>query len=156
MKTLIPIISKNLKLLIRSKTSALIVILAPLLLILLVGLAFDNTNTFGLTIGVHAKAFGPQLNRFLDQLAEQDFRIIRYDREQECVEDIKAGITNTCIVFPENLAFETNEQKEVIFYVDHSKINLVWMIMDTLNVHFGSRARETSNNLTGVLISKLA
>lgn len=155
MKTLIPIISKNLKLLIRSKTSALIVILAPLLLILLVGLAFDNTNTFGLTIGVHAKAFGPQLNRFLDQLAEQDFRIIRYDREQECVEDIKAGITNTCIVFPENLAFETNEQKEVIFYVDHSKINLVWMIMDTLNVHFGSSAREISKNLTGVLISKL-
>jgi ABC-type multidrug transport system permease subunit len=155
MNTIPQIISKNLKLLIRSKSSALIVILAPLLLIFLVGLAFDNANTFGLTIGVHTPTFTDNVNTFLEELTNNDFRIIKYDTETECVEDIKTGATNTCVIFPENFVFDSNEQQELVFYVDQSKINLVWMIMDTLNVEFGSNAKEISRNLAGVLIEKL-
>ena len=119
MRNVFRIISKNLRLLIRSRSSALIIILAPLLVILLVGIAFDNANIFGLTIGVYSPAYGPNVDGFLSKLAEREFRTIKYDNEQSCIEDIKLGITNTCIIFPSDLQFETNEQKEITFYVDN-------------------------------------
>ena len=55
MSALLKIIKKNLKLLIRSKGSALIIILGPLLVIFLVGIAFDNLNTFSLNIGTYSE-----------------------------------------------------------------------------------------------------
>ena len=156
MKNIAYIISKNLKLLIRSRSSALIIILAPLLVILLLGLAFDNANIFGLTIGVYSESYGPNVDSFLTQLYEKELRVIKYDNQEKCIEEIKTGLTNTCIIFPAELEFESNEQKKITFHVDYSKINLVWMIMDTLNVRFGTSSKEISEDLIGVLVNKLS
>ena len=155
MKNLLYIISKNLKLLIRSRSSALIIILAPLLVILLVGVAFDNANIFGLTIGVYSDSFGPNVDDLLSQLAEKELQVIKYDTQEKCIDDIKQGVTNTCIIFPPELDFESNEQKQITFHVDYSKINLVWMIMDTLNARFGTSSKEISEDLIGILVNKL-
>lgn len=146
---------KDLKLLIRSRSSALIIILAPLLVIMLVGVAFDNANNFGLSIGVYSSSISPSVQAFLDKLVENEFKIVVYKEEKPCVEDIKAGLIHTCIVFPADLDFDSNEKKEITFYVDYSKINLVWMIMDTVSSRFGSQAREISKNLVNVLVTKL-
>ena len=155
MKNILYIISKNLKLLIRSRSSALIIILAPLLVILLIGVAFDNANIFGLTIGVYSESFGPNVDDLLSQLSEKELRVIKYDNKEQCIGDIKLGVTNTCIIFPPELDFESNEQKQITFHVDYSKINLVWMIMDTLNARFGTSSKEISENLIGILVNKL-
>ena len=69
MKNVFRIISKNLKLLIRSKSSALIIILAPLLLILLVGIAFDNANAYGLNIGVFSQSDNENVDLLIDKQA---------------------------------------------------------------------------------------
>ncbi len=155
MKNIFRIISKNLKLLFRARASALIIILAPLLVVLLVGIAFDNSNVFGLTIGVFTNSTNDATTSLLDALKDQQFNIIRYNSQETCVDEIKQGRTNTCIILPEDLSFESNKQNEVTFYVDYSKINLVYMITDTLSSRFGSTAREISKNLTAVLIEKL-
>src|SRR3989344_4288501 len=155
MRNLLRLIIKDLKLLIRSRSSALIIILAPLLVILLLGVAFDNAKTFGITIGTYSEAYSPDVENLLGKLTAKDLRVVKYDSEAQCIEDIKAGGINTCVVFPPNLAFTTNEQQQVIFHVDQSKINLVWMILDTVNEGFGTSAREVSKNLITVLINKL-
>ncbi len=155
MRTLGRIIVKNLKLLVRSRSSALIIILAPLLIILLLGIAFDNANMFGLTVGVYSESFGTNGEELLKRMSERDLRVIRYETEESCIEDIKNGVLNTCIVFPPNLSFESNVQQQITFHVDYSKINLVWMIMDTLNVQFGTSAKEISKDLVGVLVNKI-
>src|SRR3989344_4295272 len=147
------IIVKNLKLLVRSRSSALIIILAPLLIILLLGIAFDNANAFGLTIGVFSESFGAQGEQLLKEMEEKELHVIKYTTQDSCVEDIKNGVLNTCIVFPPNLNFESNTQQLVTFYVDYGKINLVWVIMDTLNVRFGTSAKEISKDLVGVLVT---
>ena len=49
---LLLLVKKNIKLLVRSKGSLLIVILAPLLLILLIGLSYDTASNYGLVLGV--------------------------------------------------------------------------------------------------------
>lgn len=153
--TLGRIIVKNLKLLVRSRSSALIIILAPLLIILLLGIAFDNANMFGLSIGVYSDSFGPQGEQLLKEMEEKDLRVVRYETQDACIEDIKNGVTNTCLIFPPNLTFESNAQQTVTFYVDYSKINLVWMITDTLNVRFGTSSKEISKDLVGILVTKI-
>ncbi|MCK4589117.1 MAG: ABC transporter permease [Nanoarchaeota archaeon] len=155
MKNIFRIISKNLKLLIRAKSSAIIVILAPLLIILLVGIAFDNANTYGLNIGVYSSDFNQNVESFLNKLSQKEFNIIKYQEEEKCVNDIKLGSTHTCVVFPPNLDFNSNQQQTITFYIDQSKINLVWMIMDTLSSGITERSKEISKDLTNIVLSKL-
>ena len=50
MKSLWLLTKKNLQLLVRSRSSALIIIFAPLLLILILGLSYDTTSQFSLNI----------------------------------------------------------------------------------------------------------
>ncbi|MFC1801566.1 ABC transporter permease [Nanoarchaeota archaeon] len=155
MKNIFRLIKKNLKLLIRAKSSALIIILAPLLVILLIGIAFDNANTYGLNIGTYTPTANANVDSFISKLSEKEFKIIQYEEEQECINNIKLGSIHTCIVFPENFNFDNNEQKKITFFIDYSKINLVWMIMDTLSTKFTSRSQEISQDLTSIVLNKL-
>ena len=129
MNNVFRIIAKDLKLLIRSRTSALIIILAPLLVILLLGIAFDNANTFGLSIGTYAPAQNSNVDSITSKLAARGFTMTQHASQEECIDTVKKGASNTCILFPDNFNFDTNEQKQITFYVDYTKINLVWMLM---------------------------
>jgi len=155
MKNIFRIIKKNLKLLVRAKSSALIIILAPLLIILLVGIAFDNANTYGLNIGVYSTNYNQNVESFLNKLSQKEFKIVKYQDQEKCINDIKLAAIHTCVIFPPSLDFNANQQQQITFYVDYSKINLVWMIMDTLSAGITERSREISKDLTNILVSKL-
>jgi len=155
MKNIFRIIKKNLKLLIRAKSSALIIILAPLLIILLIGIAFDNANTYGLNIGVFSSEYNENVESFLTKLSQKEFKITKYQDQERCVNDIKLGTTHTCIIFPPGLDFNSNQQQTITFYVDYSKINLVWMVMDTLSAGIAARSEEITKDLTSILVSKI-
>ncbi len=149
------IISKNLKLLIRSKSSALIVIIGPLLVIFLVGIAFSNINKYSLNIGVYSDEYSELTESFIVRLQEKEFRVQKIDSVEECIQMIKEGKLHTCIVFPPGLTLESDKINEVVFHVDYSKINLVWMVLDTLSTKLGERASELSLELTSTLLDKL-
>src|SRR3989338_4439196 len=108
---------KNIKLLLRAKASALIIIFAPLLLILILGLSYNTSSKYGLNIGVYAASYTEDVNAFVSTLQEEEFKIIKYDQSiDECVEDIKLGFVHTCIKVPESLKVEDNNPKEITFY----------------------------------------
>ncbi len=149
--------SKNLKILFRSKASALIIIFAPLLIILLIGLSYNTSSRYGLHIGVHAPVFNDDVNAFINLLQEEEFTIARYEQSVEpCLEAMKKGDIHTCIVLPENLQIEGNQQKEVVFYVDPSRIQLVSVIQNTVNKKFDLKSKEISQNLAQDLITRLS
>ena len=91
MHALFKIIQKNFKLLIRSKSSALIIILGPLLVIFLVGIAFGNISKYSLNIGTYAESYTDITNSFVEKLKEKEFRVQKMATEEECVEQIKLG-----------------------------------------------------------------
>ena len=66
MKELFLLVKKNIVLMLRSKASALIIIFAPLLLVLLIGLSYDNFAGYGLTVGFVADSVGEDI-RFLER-----------------------------------------------------------------------------------------
>ncbi|MFH0701149.1 MAG: ABC transporter permease [Candidatus Woesearchaeota archaeon] len=147
---------KNLRLLIRAKGSALIVVFAPLLIILILGLSFNNASKYGLNIGVYSPSFNEDTNSFIDKLQEQEFKIIKYNLTSDCVNDVKQGFLHTCIALPESFKIEGNSAKELTFYIDPSKINLVWMIQQTLESKLHLKAQEVSQGIAQDMISKIS
>ena len=71
MHPLFTIISKNLKLLIRSKSYALIIILVPLLVIFLFVKAFDNIVKCSINIGTYSSSYSDLSESFIEKLKEQ-------------------------------------------------------------------------------------
>lgn len=155
MSSIIKIIQKNLKLLIRSKASALIVILGPLLLIFLAGIAFDTSNTYNIDLGVFSKDYSNVTNSLISKLSENEFVINKFNDEPDCIENIKQGRIDACIVFPQNMSFETGKKNEIIFHIDYSKMNLVYVILDIITSTVYATETEVSRDLTAVLLEKL-
>lgn len=149
------LIKKNFKVLIRSKSSALIIILGPLLVIFLVGIAFDNINQYSLNIGTYSESYSDLTESFITKLGEQNFRVQKIDSEELCVEQIKQGKLHTCIIFPPDLTIETEKMNEIVFHVDYSKINLIWMVLDTISTKLKERSSELSFDLTSELLDKI-
>ncbi|MBR9683340.1 ABC transporter permease [Candidatus Woesearchaeota archaeon] len=155
MKNTYFLIKKNLRLLIRSKSSAIIVILAPLMLILLLGFSYNSTQ-IGLNIGIYSPEFTGEINSFMSSLQEEDYKIIKYDNSEDCIEDIKLGFTHTCLILPPDFQIQDNSQKEVIFHVDQSKLNLVYLITDVINKKFNLKSQALSQELASGLLTKLS
>ncbi len=157
MKKLWLLTKKNLRLLIRAKGSALIVIFAPLLLMFIIGLSFNNSAQYELNIGVHSTSFTDDVNEFINILQDEEFTITKYEESlDDCLKQIKKGSIHVCLSLPESLSVESNEAREVTFYLDRSRINLVWMIQETVKNKFNIKSQEISQGLTQNLVSKLA
>ena len=152
---LVNIITKNLKLLLSAKGSALIILLGPLLIIFLVGVAFGSSNAFSINIGIFSESYSELTNSYVDSLDDKQFSIKKYDEEPVSIEEIKRGKLQACVVFPPNMELNTETSNEIVFHVDYSKINIVWVILDSINKKLGSKSEEYSKELTQVLIDKL-
>lgn len=155
MQSLWLLTKKNLTLLFRSKSSSLIVFFAPLLIILVLGLSYNNSPQYGLNIGIVSASVTPDIDGVIKALQDKEFRVVTYQQVDECVGDIKAGAVHTCMELPESFQVESNAPKEVVFHLDPSKINLVWMIQETLKTQIDFKAQEVSQTLAGNLIDTL-
>ena len=148
---------KNLKLLIRAKGSALIVVFAPLLIILILGLAFNTSSASGITVGVHAPSFSEDVNTFITSLEEEDFIVARYESTvEECVSDVKASLVHACLTIPESFSITGNAPKEITFHVDPTRINLVWIIQETVKEKFNLKSQQIAEELTSNILGKLS
>lgn len=150
----IEIVKKNLKNLIRAKAGSLVVILGPLLVIFLAGLAFDNSNTYAVKIGTYVPNQNPTITQFHEQL-KKEFKLIEYNQENDCIESIKNSDTNTCMVFDANFTIGVQNKNQIKFYVDYSRINLVWTIMQTMTEEVGEQSLQASQSLTKVLLDTI-
>ena len=71
MYNLLNIIGKNFKILIRSKLSALIILLAPLLIVFLVGMAFNSSELYGINVGTYSPSENELTNSILTSFEEK-------------------------------------------------------------------------------------
>jgi len=150
----IELVKKNIKNLIRAKAGSLIVILGPLIVIFLAGLAFDNSNLYSVKIGTYRPEVSDITTKFLDQLREQ-FKVVEYDTEEKCINAIKNADINTCMIFPSNFTIGVSTKNQITFHVDYSRINMVWTIMQVMTKEVGEHALLASQNLTKVLLDTI-
>ena len=154
MPAITKIIKKDLKLLVRSKSSALIVILGPLLVIFLVGIAFDTMSQFALNIGTYSSSYNDLTNSFIENLQEQRYKVEKIESEELCIDLIKQQKLHTCIVFPSDMNIQTGTS-EIMFYVDYSKMNLIYAVLDSLSTKIKEASTDISLDLTQAILKAL-
>ena len=146
-------IKKDFKLILRSKSSSLIVVLGPLLLILLVGAAFNTSNLSGIIVGAYSGSYSALTDSILDEIKEKQFNVVKYDSSDNCVNDLKNGQIHVCAVFPADL--KVGAADKIKFYVDSSRINLVYTIIDSVSTGIGTKSEELSLQLTKNILDTL-
>ncbi|MBR9675900.1 ABC transporter permease [Candidatus Woesearchaeota archaeon] len=149
------IMYKNFKILFRSKSSALVIILGPLVLIILVGLAFSNSSALSVNVGYHSYEDNELVNSYISQIDTETYTLQKYSSIEECKENIKLSSIHACISFPQDFEITNNKTNEIIFYVDKSKINLVYNIIDTVKRGFSLASSNLSMELTGNILEIL-
>ncbi|MBT7903222.1 ABC transporter permease [Candidatus Woesearchaeota archaeon] len=156
MMKLLILIAKNFKLLLRSKTSALIIFIGPLLLVCLLGLAFSKTSGFLLTAGIFSENYTALAEDTISQMESQNFNVIRYEDQLSCINSVKGGETQSCIIFPPDMNISPGKINELTFYVDYSQANLVWIILDSMNAKLNNKTNEISKELVTDILARLS
>src|SRR3989338_3871706 len=155
MSNLLTLIQKNFRLLLRARMSSLIVILGPLLVIFLIGVAFDNSNLFKVNIGAYAEDYNPLVQSFLDNLEKNHFTVTKFVSEEDCIEAIKTGVAHLCISFSEYFELSQGAQNHITFYADFSRVNLVYNVLDATSSTISLTSSDLSLNLTTQLLDTL-
>jgi ABC-type multidrug transport system permease subunit len=151
------ITAKNLKLLMRSKTSMFVVIFGPLLIMLLVGFAFNNPSVSKLNIGYYTPEKTNLTVSFIDALtSNNNFIVTEYPSEELCKSMIEQGKAHICIVFPTNFQVTNTQSNEVVFFVDQSRANFVYAVIDTVSSKIDITSNQLSFQMTNDLLSTLA
>ncbi len=148
------IIKKNFKVIMRSKSSATIVFLGPLILILMIGFAFSNSQAFSLKIGTYSSQYTEITDSMVNQLRENNYQIQKFNDENSCIDGIKQGLVNACIVFPGNMKI-SEASSEVVFHIDYSKVNLVYILINSMMQKVTATSSNISMDLTMDIINKL-
>ena len=148
------VVHKDFKTFVRSRSSALVIFLGPLLIVMLVGIAFTNTQ-FAINIGVYSENYTSLTDSVMEKLAVQQFGVTKFTSEDNCINAVKQGASNVCVVFPPNFIIKPGLQNEMTFYVDFTRINLVYMILDIMTGKVQERSKEISLFLTSDIVNSV-
>jgi ABC-type multidrug transport system permease subunit len=151
------IIGKNLRLLVRSRSSALIVLFGPLFLMLLVGFAFNSVGTRDVEVGIYAEGdvYTELSKSYVQSIAQGPFHTLRYHTKDPCVDHVRKGTLAACVVFPAGMTPVDTKIDEIVFYVDYSRVNIVYQILERVLNEVRSTSSQISVDLTNALLDAL-
>ncbi len=162
------ILHKDFKLLLRSKSSAFTVFIGPILIIALILFAFSSSEEISFSIGiVDIDAADASTQEFLSGLETEGYMLVQYTLLESCVEDMKSSKVNLCLDFPtEGIVVEeidpvtnetiTNSKKQITFYVDQSRINVVESIILSVGANIKGKSEEMADEKTGDILTQIA
>ena len=139
--SLFTLVEKNLKVFFRSKISSSIIILMPFLIVLFAGYGFGSNNLSGISIATYSNSYSNVSENILSGFEKQGFLIKKQNSLEDCVNSVKISKTQICISFPENLSQEGNKAN-IIFYVDYSRMNLAYNLINILNKQVSFNAKN--------------
>jgi ABC-2 type transport system permease protein len=148
---LLRIIVKNLKILFRSKSSAFIIILGPLILVALISLAVSNANDYTIKIAVFELGNNEVNNNVKNLLNSEGYAITNYQDLDTCIENVEINNNDVCLVLPKT--FLSNQSNKITVYVDQSRMNFIDSVMITISRIINLNSEEISHSLTTELVS---
>lgn len=150
MKTL-NIVKRNLQIFINMKTSSMILILAPILLIALISVALQDTSLKNIHASVYSETnFEDELSKsILQKITENSIKIIFSRNLQSCKEMVKTGEVELCIELKTPNENEIGQKNQnVILHVDFSKQRTVWTIIGKVQGIIESESNKEREVLT--------
>ncbi len=121
---------------------------------LLVGFAFNNTTMSKLNVGYYSDNKTELTTSFVKALEENpNFLVISYESEKQCTGMIEQGKVHLCIIFPSDFRIDNNKTNELQFYVDQSRANFVYAVIDTVSSKIALTSTQLSYQMTNDLIN---
>jgi ABC-type multidrug transport system permease subunit len=146
------LIMKNYKLMIRSKTSALIFFFGPLLIVFLLGIGFNNSSLNGINIATYSDSYSPLSESLMGNLSDNQFNIIKTNSEDACVNSVKFESNHICLVFPGNMVLDNTGNNNIDIYVDNSRLNLANQITEKLASKVSLKSSELSFGMVSQIL----
>ena len=149
------ILTKNLKLLVRSKLSALIFFFGPLLIVLLVALAFNTSNLYDLNIAAYSESYSTLSDSIIEDLTESQYNVLKFSSEEECIDAVKSGSFQVCLKFPSSLVVDNSANNVIQIFVDNSRLNIAYLISSQVSTRVSVEASELSEDLVTQILTVL-
>lgn len=146
------IIIKNFKLVLRSKLSALLFILGPLVLIFLLALAFNTTTLYDLNIAVYSESYSTLSDTIVTNLSDSQYNVIKMSSEEECIDSVKFDNFQVCMVFPKDMILDNSANNIIKIYVDNSRLNIANLISNQVTSKVSIAAESISEDMVSTIL----
>lgn len=148
-------IIKNYKLLIRTKVSALIFLLGPLIIMALVSVGFNTSALYGLNVAAYSESYSPLAETLISNLSNGEYNIRKTASETECTDLVKLARYPLCIVFPAGMVMDNSARNVISLYIDESRVNIANAISEKLSAKVEMQADELSAGAVSQLLGAL-
>ncbi len=146
-------LSKNLKLLFRNRESAYTIIFGPILIILLVSFAFMGaSDEYTVRVGTYSEDTSGLSERTVELMNRNNYLVSVYPDNQTCIDSVKEGSTHACMIFSE----KDGESVPISFYLDLSRINIVYQIIEELSSELDLQADAIRRQLAGSALQRMS
>jgi hypothetical protein len=149
MNKIIAIIIRNIRLILRSKSSALIILLGPLFILFAIGFAFNSAGDERINVGYLALDDNELSRSFISAIESRGSYVVSqlysYD---SCRDLIGIGKMHICIILPEDFRIDNQKKNIVKFIIDSSKVNYFQSVIDSIEKDFNEKALEYSYGMT--------
>ena len=149
------ILSKNMRLLVRSKLSALIFFFGPLLLVFLVALAFNTSTLYDLNVATYSESYSELADSIIDDLVESQYNVLKFDSQEECIDAVKSGSFQVCLKFPSTMVVDNSANNIIQIFVDNSRLNIAYLISSQVSTRVSVEASELSEDLVTDILTVL-
>ncbi|MFH1972490.1 MAG: ABC transporter permease [archaeon] len=146
------IILKNFRILLRSKLSAFLFILGPLIIVFLIALAFNTSTLYDLNIAAYSESYSSISETIVTNLSDSQYNVIKMESEAECIDSIKFDNFQVCVVFPSNMILDNSANNIIKIYVDNSRLNIANLISSQINSKVSVSAEELSTDMVTTIL----
>ncbi len=155
LSSIFAVTSKNFKTIFRSKSSAMLIIIGPLLIMTLVGMAFNNSSLFDIKVSAYSNEYSELSNQIVNQLSSGGYIMTKVDSEFDCFNGVRNGDSNICLLFSDNMIIANNVSNKITFYVDPSRMNIVNSITADINKEVLKKSQSISLELADTIIDQM-
>ncbi len=149
------IVMKNMLVLSRSKGFMVGIVLAPLVITAIMGSVFSSDSMSSINIGVVDDSFDKVSKDLLLDTDDSKCRFKTFNAIDDCIDSILRSDTHACILFDETFSTGAEKKNKIYVYADHSRIHLVWGVINTATESLGNNSYNESIDLIDKLLNQI-
>jgi ABC-type multidrug transport system permease subunit len=149
------LIKNNIILITRSKSSATIILLGPLLVLFLVAIVFNSQGFYSVKVSYAQNVDTDITKEIIKSINNKNFEMEKTDYASNCIDSVKQGISNLCIVFEGDFEIKEEMDNKIEVYADYSQLNLAWIVIETISNEVEQTSTNISKNMVEILLEKI-
>ncbi|MEK6874146.1 MAG: ABC transporter permease [Nanoarchaeota archaeon] len=143
------LIKTNLRRLLATKATTLVILLGPLLIFILAGFAYESSQLTNIPIATYAAKPSQFTNSFISGLKSRNIHTNSYNDEQLCIDAVRKGTARAC------LSFGWEEPPNITFHVDYTNLYVVGEISNIFSDTNADYTTRLGINYTRQLLERL-